>query len=130
MVLNDPLANALSGINNCEHVSKTLTVVKPTNKVIKRVLDIMNTHNYVGTYTEIKDSKGDSLEINLIGGLNKCGVIKPHFSVKKDGYEKFEKRYLPAKNMGIIIVSTSQGIMTHLEAKQKNIGGKLLAYCY
>jgi small subunit ribosomal protein S8 len=130
MTLNDPLANALSNIQNCEKVHKTLAVIQPVNKVIKQVLDIMNKHGYIGSSTEVKDSKGNVLKVNLTGSLNTCGVIKPTFAVQKDDYEKFEKRFLPARNLGIIIVSTSQGIMTHDEAKTKNIGGKLLAYCY
>ena len=48
----------------------------------------------------------------------------------KDEFEKFEERYLLARGMGILIVSTKWGIVTHNEAKKKNIGGKLLAYCY
>ncbi|MAG78181.1 30S ribosomal protein S8, partial [archaeon] len=59
-----------------------------------------------------------------------CGVIKPRFSVKIDGYEKFEKRFLLSKDFGLIIVSTSKGIMTHIEAKEKKLGGKLLAFVY
>ena len=50
--------------------------------------------------------------------------------MKKDGFEKFERRYLPAKGFGILIVSTSIGMMTNEEAKIKMIGGKLLAYVY
>ena len=48
----------------------------------------------------------------------------------KDEFEKFEKRYLPAKNFGILIVTTPEGIMTHNEAKERGIGGRLLAYMY
>ena len=65
-----------------------------------------------------------------MGNLNKCGAIKPRYSVRKDGFEKFEKRYLPAKDFGIIFVSTPKGIMTHNGAKKKGLGGKLIAYCY
>jgi small subunit ribosomal protein S8 len=66
----------------------------------------------------------------LIGNVNNAGVIKPRFSVTKDNYEKFEKRFLPARNIGVMVVSTSQGIMTHHESKKKNIGGRLIAFCY
>jgi small subunit ribosomal protein S8 len=47
-----------------------------------------------------------------------------------DEYEKFEKRFLPAKGVGVLIVSTIKGIMTHEEAKGKTLGGRLIAYCY
>ena len=68
--------------------------------------------------------------IYLIGKINNCNVIKPRFNVKNDNYEKFEKRFLLAKDFGIIIVSTPKGLMTHIEAKEKGIGGKLILYCY
>ena len=90
----------------------------------------MNEKKYIGEYTEVKDTKGDMLKVNLLGNINKCGVIKPRYPTKVGNLEKFEKRYLPAKDFGLIIVSTSKGIMTHLEAKEKELGGKLLAYVY
>ena len=90
----------------------------------------MNEHSYLGIFELVEDGKGGIIKLNLLGNINKCGVIKPRFSTKKHNYEKWEKRYLPAKDFGVIIVSTPQGIMTHIEAKEKGIGGKLLAYCY
>jgi len=90
----------------------------------------MKDNHYIGEFKEIEDLKGNMLSIQLLNKINKCGVIKPRFSVKKEGYEKFEKRFLAAKNFGILIVSTPQGIMINDEAKKKGIGGKLLAYCY
>ncbi|MEM3026452.1 MAG: 30S ribosomal protein S8, partial [Thermoproteota archaeon] len=43
---------------------------------------------------------------------------------------KFEKMFLPAFNVGLLIVSTPQGLMTHSEAKSRKIGGRLIAYVY
>jgi len=129
-MLNDPLANALSIILNKENARIKECIIKPSSKVIKEVLKIMKDNHYIGEFKEIEDLKGNMLSIQLLNKINKCGVIKPRFSVKKDGYEKFEKRFLAAKNFGILIVSTPQGIMINDEAKKKGIGGKLLAYCY
>jgi len=129
-MLNDPLANALSNILNKENARTKECLVKPSSKIIKEILNIMKDNYYVGEFKEIEDSKSNMLSVQLLNKINKCGVIKPRFSVKKDGYEKFEKRFLPAKDFGILIVSTPQGIMTNEEAKKKSIGGKLLAYCY
>jgi small subunit ribosomal protein S8 len=39
-------------------------------------------------------------------------------------------RYLPAKEFGILIMTTPKGVMTHKQAKEENIGGILLAYVY
>ena len=129
-MLNDTLATALSSILNKEKIGKKECIIRPTSKIIKIVLQIMNENQYIGSFEEVITIKGNLLKLNLLGNINKCGAIKPRFSIKKDGYEKFEKRYLPAKDFGIIFVSTSKGIMTHIESKKKNMGGKLLAYCY
>jgi small subunit ribosomal protein S8 len=130
MVLNDPLANALSKIMNLEKVSKKECIITPSNKIIKQVLKIFQEHHYIGEIEEIETNKGVMLKVNLLNKINNCGVIKPQFSIKKEDYERFEKRYLPARNVGIIIITTSQGILVHTEAKKNKIGGKLLAYCY
>lgn len=129
-MLNDALATALSKILNAEKRSKKEVLVKPASKIIKTIFNLMNENHYIGAFEEIKDGKGNFLKVNLLGNINKCGVIKPRFSTKKDAFEKWEKRYLPAKDFGLILVSTPQGIMTHSQAKEKRIGGKLLAYCY
>lgn len=127
---NDPLAHALSTIQNSEKAGKKECLVHPSSKVIQAVLSIMNKEGYVGTAEKLTDARGGVLKINLLGNINKCGVVKPRFAVKLDQYEKFEKRYLPAKGVGILVVSTPNGIMTHEEAKNKQLGGRLLAYCY
>jgi small subunit ribosomal protein S8 len=130
MSLNDPLANALSLILIDEKAGRNESEIKPSSKIVKKVLDVMKASNYVGSFEEIKDGGGNMIKLNLLGNINKCGVIKPRYSIKKDEFEKFEEMYLLARGMGILIVSTPLGIITHNEAKKKNIGGKLLAYCY
>lgn len=130
MAINDTLANAMSKIQFYEVTGKTEVAIYPSSKTIKKILEIMNSYNYIGSYKVTKTTRGETLSLNLLGKINRCGVIKPRFNVKKDGFEKFERRYLPAKNFGFIIVSTSKGIMTNEEAKEKGIGGKLIAYIY
>jgi small subunit ribosomal protein S8 len=130
MSLNDQLSNVLSQINSYEKVGKKEVVTKSNSKIIKKVLSIMQEYKYLGSLEEIKDSKGDLLRIHLLGTINKTGVIKPRFSVKRETYEKFEKRFLPAKDFGILVISTPQGMMPHTEAKKKGLGGRLISYCY
>ncbi len=129
-MLNDPLSNALSKIFNAEKAGKKVCIIKPSSKVIKNVLDLMNINGYIGTYEEVEDIKGNYLKLNLLGNINRCGAIKPRYAVSKDNFEKFEKRYLPAKGFGMILISTNQGLLTHEDAQNKKIGGKLIAYCY
>ena len=130
MVLNDPLASALSKIRNYEEIGRKECVIKPCSKLIKKVFDILNTEGYLGKYVEVEDGKGNYLNLNLIGKINRCGAVKPRFSVSIQDFEKFEKRFLPAKDFGLLIVSTSKGLMSHKLAKKNDIGGKIIAYCY
>ncbi|MFH1212375.1 MAG: 30S ribosomal protein S8 [Candidatus Woesearchaeota archaeon] len=130
MSLNDPLANVLSHIQNYELLGKKEVITRNNSKFIRSTLAIMREHGYIGEVEEIKDNKGGYLKINLLGKINKTGVIKPRFQIAEEEFIKFEKRYLPAKNFGIIIVSTSQGLLVHTQAKEKKIGGRLISYCY
>ncbi len=129
-MLHDPLASALSKIFNAERVGKREVVLRPASRIVKRVLQIMQDHQYVGAFEERNEGGIPTITLALIGNINKCGVIKPRFSTKYTQFEAWEKRYLSAKDFGVIIVSTPKGIMTHTEAKEKNSGGRLLAYCY
>jgi small subunit ribosomal protein S8 len=66
----------------------------------------------------------------LAAKINDCKAIKPRYPVKKDGFEKFEKRYLPARDIGLLVVTTPEGVMTHKQAKEKSVGGRLLCFVY
>ncbi|KZX10736.1 30S ribosomal protein S8 [Methanobrevibacter filiformis] len=130
MTLMDPLANALTNIRNNELQVNDSCYINPASNLIGEVLSTMQKENYIGEFEYVDDGKAGKFFVELGGNINQCGVIKPRHSVKKDEFEKFEKRYLPAENFGILIVTTPEGIMTHYEAKEKGIGGRLLAYMY
>ncbi len=129
-MLNDPLANAMSSLMNAEHHHKGSCKISPTSKTVKKVLEIMNEQKYIGEVQSQDTPQGSVNVVSLIGAINKCGAVKPRYAVKNQEFERFEKKFLPARNFGIMIVSTPQGVMTHIEAKQKALGGRLLAYCY
>jgi small subunit ribosomal protein S8 len=130
MSMNNPLAAVLSRIQNAERIGKREFTTRCNSTVIKRVLTIIQAEGFIAGFEEITDKKGDLLVVKLSGNLNKTGVVTPNFTVTRDRYEMFEQRYLPAKDFGVLIVSTSKGIMTHKQAKEAKIGGKLLAYAY
>ena len=129
-MLHDPLAIALSNINNAEKIGKSEVIIKPASKLIKNVLDVMKKYDYINKYEFIEYGKSGIIKVTLSGKINKCGVIKPRFSVTKSEFDKFEKRYLPAKDFGILIISTTKGLLVNNESKEKNIGGKLIAFIY
>jgi small subunit ribosomal protein S8 len=130
MTLLDPLADALSTIYNSEIVGKPEVVIAPASKLLEKVLQVMQSKGYIGEFERIDDGKSGRFRIQLMGRTNKCGVIKPRYPVRRDGFETYEKRFLPAYNYGILIVTTPQGVMTHQDAKTRGIGGRLLAYVY
>jgi len=129
-MFNDPLAAALAKIMNAERVGKKEVQIKSASTLMKRVLQLLQEHQFLGSSEAIEDGKGGILKVNLMGNINKCGVVKPRFSTKYTTFEKWEKRYLPAKDFGVLVVSTPKGVMTNMQAKQERTGGKLLAYCY
>ncbi len=90
-MLNDPLANAMSGILNAENRGKSEYMVNPVSNIIKKVLEILNNEGYIGKMEKVTEAKGGLYKLHLIGMVNKCGVIKPRFSVKLDDIEKFVK---------------------------------------
>lgn len=126
----DILADALSAIDNAREIGQREVVVEPASDLIKDVLRIMQQEGYVGVFEEIEDGRGGKFKVQLETDLNECSAIKPRFSVSKDGYQKYEKRYLPARGFGNLLVTTPQGVMTHAEARDEGIGGKLLGYVY
>lgn len=129
-MLNDPIANVMSAILMYEKSGKRELVVHPVSKLMRKVLRIMQDHQYVGEFEDISEGRGGFAKLNLLGNVNKCGVIKPRFAVKSADFIKFEKRYLPASGVGILVLSTPQGLMTHVQAREKGLGGRLIAYCY
>ncbi len=130
MAMNDSLANAMSTILNCEKKGIRECLITPSSKTINQILTLLKDNRYVGDFEVVSEARGGVIKLNLIGNINKCGVVKPRFAFTKENYETFEKRYLPAKGLGLFIVTTSKGIMTHKEALSKKLGGKFLAYCY
>jgi len=126
----DPVANGLTAIKNAEMVRKKEVVICPASKLLGAILRVMQKHGYIGEVEYIDDGRAGKFRVQLLGRINKCGAIKPRFPVRKDEFEEWEKRYLPARDIGILIVSTPKGVMSHREAKKLGIGGRLVAYVY
>lgn len=126
----DTLADSLITILNAEKTGKKTVTVKPASKIIANVLRTVQRAGYLGELEYIENHRGGMFEIQLLGRINKCGVIKPRFPVKRDQFEDEERKYLPARGFGILVVTTPEGVMTHEDAKEKGIGGRLIAYIY
>jgi len=123
----DVIADALNMIRNAKKAGKELVKVKRISKLLIEVLKIMKQKDAIKKYKI--DVKENSVEI-MLGDFFDCKAIKPRFTVKTDQIEKYRRRYLPARNIGTIIVTTNKGLMGHEEAQEKGIGGSLIAYFY
>ncbi len=133
MVMLDTLANAMAAIVNAEARAKPEVVIMPASKLIINVLKVMQREGYIGEFEYIDDGRWGKIRVQLLGRINKAGVIKPRFPVKyKDllRMPDWMRKYLPSRDIGILIISTSRGVMSHREAIEKHIGGVLLAYVY
>jgi small subunit ribosomal protein S8 len=126
----DPLADAMSVIKNAESVGKPECMIHPASKLIGTTLKVMADRGYIGEFEFVDDGKSGMFRVKLLGKINRCGVIKPRFAAKLADLEKWEKRFLPARNFGVLILSTSKGVMAHTDARSQSIGGQLLAYVY
>jgi small subunit ribosomal protein S8 len=126
---HDLISDVLSSIKNGDKYGKRY-VITPSSKLVKNILLILQSHKYIGDFEFMDDKKGGKFKIQLLGKVNDCNSIRPRYYVRKDEYEKYEKRLLPAVGFGFLIVSTTKGVMIHTDAKEKGLGGVLLGYIY
>jgi len=129
-MLNDPLANALSAIKNAELRGKGTCKIEPSSKLIGGVLNLLKEKGYIKEFEYIQDKRTGIFQVNLNGNINNCGVIKPRYPIKNEDLDTWESRYLPAQHFGLLILTTTKGILSQDEARKDGIGGKLLAYVY
>ena len=126
---HDPLADTFAIIKNTEGIGRKECIV-PASKVIKGVLNVMKKEKYIEDFGFIEDGKGGHIRLKLMGRVNDCNVIKPRFSISSRDTIKWEKKFLPADEIGILILTTSRGIMNQREAVKQKTGGKLLGFVY
>ncbi len=124
------LPNLFATIYNNEIRHKKECLAIPASKLASEVLRTMQKHKYIGEFEFIDDGLLGKLRIQLLGRINRCGVISPRFAVNKNGYSRWEMQYLPAVGVGILIVTTPKGVMSQIEALNKETGGRLLGYVY
>ena len=126
--MHDPLANAMCTISNAEILGRKEATIRPASRIIANVLRVIQKYGAIGEFEVMEDLW--IISVQLLGRISKIGVIKPRYPVKVKDYVDWEKQYLPARDMGILVVSTPEGVMSHQEAKERNLGGRLLAYVY
>ncbi|MGC8571861.1 MAG: 30S ribosomal protein S8 [Candidatus Micrarchaeia archaeon] len=125
----DRFAEAINKIKTDERIGRQECIINST-KFIKSILEVMKKEHYIEDYEEFTDNKFKKIRIKLLNKINNIGVVKPRFALSANEIIKYEMQYIPSKDFGILILTTPQGLMTNKEAKEKNIGGRLVAYVY
>ncbi len=125
----DRFSDAINTIKTNERIGRRECVLYST-KLIKAVLDVMKKDSYIKDYEEFKERHINRVRVSLSNKINNIGVIKPRYAVGKNDIQKYESRYIPSRDFGILIISTQEGVMTTREAKERGAGGRLLAYVY
>ncbi|MFX0104529.1 MAG: 30S ribosomal protein S8 [Candidatus Hodarchaeota archaeon] len=123
------LADACCALKNAERARKNELIISPASKVLQQVLRIFQKHAYIGEFERYDDGRQGKFKIALLGKINECaGLIRLNYKLSQ--FDMLERKLLPAPGLGIIILTTNQGIMTLKEAEEKRIGGHTLCYIY
>lgn len=125
----DIVADAINTIKVFENVGRDQCEV-PATKLLFHILETMKQNGYIKDFQTVGEGKIKRIRITLAKKINDIGIIKPRYAVGIDDYQRYEQRFIPSRDFGILIVSTPEGIMTNRDAKTKRMGGRLLAYVY
>ena len=130
MARQNTIADAMCALKNAGDTGKSECIIEPASKLLGSMLRIMQDAGYISGFEFMEDDRGSQFRVHLTGRINECGAITPRYSVQLDELEYWEKQYLPGKDIGFLIISTSRGVMSHDHARKEGIGGELLGYVY
>ncbi len=131
MSRTDLIAEIFTRIRNAI-MAKKVNLDVPSSNMVKAILDILKKENYIDDYKFIEDKKQGTVRIYLkyVAGKSAITTIK---RVSRPGlrlYVRKEKVPTVLRGRGIAIVSTSQGLLTDKQAKEKNLGGEIIGYIW
>ena len=132
MFVQDKIADMLTRIRNANQMRYTEVEVEGT-KMTKGIAEILKNECYIADYKYTKNSNGDKMTLTLKYGNKKERVITGLKRISKSGlrvYAQADKLPRVLNGLGIAIISTSQGLMTDKEAREKGLGGEVLAYIW
>lgn len=128
-MVTDPIADYLTRIRNAQ-MARLRIVAIPASNLKKRITEILYDKGYIYRFKFEEDNKQGVIKIALkYNRTTKQPVIKSLDRVSRPGLRQYAKpnELKRVKNgLGIAIVSTSNGVMTDKEAREKNVGGEVL----
>jgi small subunit ribosomal protein S8 len=127
-MMTDPIADMLTRIRNAVHVEHP-HVEMPTSKVKRGVADVLKREGYIWDWKEVDATPRPQLRIELKYGPNGERVIQKIQRISSPGQRVYSgaQDLRPILNgLGISIVSTSSGVLSDREARQRNVGGEVL----
>ncbi len=131
-MVNDYIADMLTRIRNANQMNyKTVEVLG--SRMTLSIAEILKEQGYIEEFKYVKNKTGDKLTLNLKYGPKKERVIVGLKRISKPGlrvYAKSNEIPYVLNGLGIAIISTSEGLMTDKEARNKNLGGEVLAYVW
>ena len=131
-VITDPIADMLTRIRNANSVNHQ-TVDVPASKMKKAVAQILVDEGFVTALEELKDGPQGTLRVQLKYGPEKEKVITGLRRISRPGLRVYTtKTEIPRVlgGLGLVIMSTSKGIMSGKRAKREGFGGEVLAYVW
>ena len=132
MVMTDPIADFLTRIRNANMV-KHETLEVPASKMKRDIAEILKREGFIKDFENIEDDKQGVIRVFLKYGRNDERVITNLKRISKPGLRVYVKSNEVPKvlnGLGIAIISTSEGVLTDKEAREKNTGGEVLAYVW
>ena len=127
-MMTDPIADMLTRIRNAVRVERP-HVDMPLSKVKRGLADVLKREGYIWDWAEVEAAPINHLRIDLKYGPNGERVIQKIRRVSKPGrriYSKARDLRPVLDGLGIRILSTSRGVVSDREARQRNLGGEVL----
>jgi small subunit ribosomal protein S8 len=127
--VTNTITDACCALKNAERARKNEVIISPASKSLQQILRIFQKHAYIGEFERYDDGRQGKFKIALLGRINECaGLLRLNYKLSQ--FESLERRLLPAPGLGLIVLTTNQGIMTMKEAEEQSIGGHTLCYIY
>jgi len=132
MQMSDPIADMLTRIRNASRARHTEVVV-PASRVKLEIARILKEEGFIADFREERDGVHAVIQVTLKYVDGKAPVVSGLKRISKPGLRVYARKTdIPRVlgGLGIVIVSTSQGIMTGAQARRAQLGGEVLAYVW